>query len=173
MTTENNERRSRRRGVMNPTVDATVDAEELADEAEETVLDPQTGAVTAYTAPKGRPTTGRRNRVRVQEEEQGNVITRRSNAVMDYVEGVRDELAKVTWPTREEVIRLGTIVISVTIVSAIILGLISLGFTILFREGLRNPIVFVIFALVVGVAGFFLTRAMKGESSEPTYTSRL
>ena len=82
MTTENNERRSRRRGVMNPTVDATVDAEALADEAEESELDTDSGVVNAYTAPKGRPTTGRRNRVRVQEDEQGNVITRRSNSVM-------------------------------------------------------------------------------------------
>ncbi len=172
MSTENQQKRGRR--GLNPAADTTVDAEEMDYEEEENELaEAPDGSVNTLTSPKGRPTSGRRNRVRVQEEEQGNVITRRSSSVLDYVRGVRDELAKVTWPTREEVIRLGTIVISVTVVASIVLGLISFGFTVLFREGLRNPIVFVIFFAIVVVAGFFVTRAMRGDSSEPTYTSRL
>jgi preprotein translocase subunit SecE len=173
MSTENNTRR-RRRGVVTPAVDTTADTDETTEELlEEEADETDVQAVNAYTAPKGRPTAGRRNRVRIPEEEQGNVITRRSNSVMDYVQGVRDELAKVTWPTREEVVRLGRIVVLVTVVMAIVLGAISFGFTLLFRVGLDNPILFLIFFVVVGVIGFLLTRYMRSEGSEPNYTSRL
>lgn len=179
MSTENNIRRSRRRGAMNPTADApvddsNVDAEETLDEAANTVVaSSDEGITNAYTAPKGRATVGRRSRVRVQDVDQGNVVTRRSSSVMDYITGVRDELAKVTWPTREEALRLGRIVVIVTVLAAIVLGLIAFGFTILFREGLRNPIIFVIFFALAAVAAFFLNRALRSDNSEPTYTSRL
>jgi preprotein translocase subunit SecE len=173
MSAENNTRR-RRRGAVTPAADAAVDTDEteIMEDAEESDL-ATTSGVEAYTAPKGRPTAGRRNRVRIPEEEQGNVITRRSNSVMDYVQGVRDELAKVTWPTREEVIRLGRIVVLVTVIMALVLGAISFGFTMLFRVGLENPIFFVVFFAVIGAVGFFLNRYVRSEGSEPTYTSRL
>jgi preprotein translocase subunit SecE len=175
MSTENDTRR-RRRGAVVPGVDTTLDTDDTTEdfeEGDEVEIVGANGAVTSVTAPKGRPTAGRRNRVRVPVEEQGNVITRRSNSIVDYAQGVRDELAKVTWPTRDEVIRLGRIVISVTVVMAIILGAISLGFTTLFRVGLDNPILFVIFFAVVGVMAFVFSRYMRGEGSEPNYTSRL
>ena len=39
----------------------------------------------------------------------------------EYLQQVRSEAAKVTWPTREEGIRLTTVVLVVTTISAIIL----------------------------------------------------
>ena len=43
------------------------------------------------------------------------------NPVVHYFKDTRAELAKVTWPTREEGLRLTTVVLVVTTVSAIVL----------------------------------------------------
>lgn len=45
-----------------------------------------------------------------------------SNPVMRYVRETRAELAKVTWPTRDEWFRLSGIVLIVTVIMAILLG---------------------------------------------------
>lgn len=45
------------------------------------------------------------------------------NAIVRYFRDTRAEMAKVTWPTREEWIRLSVIVLAVTFVMAVILGL--------------------------------------------------
>jgi len=44
------------------------------------------------------------------------------NPVVKYLRETRAEIAKVTWPTREEWIRLSAIVLAVTMVMALILG---------------------------------------------------
>lgn len=44
------------------------------------------------------------------------------NPVVRYLRETRAELAKVTWPTREEWLRLSGIVLLVTAVMAVILG---------------------------------------------------
>jgi preprotein translocase subunit SecE len=43
------------------------------------------------------------------------------NALVRYFKDTRAELAKVTWPTREEGLRLTTVVLVVTTISAIVL----------------------------------------------------
>ena len=43
------------------------------------------------------------------------------NAIVRYFKDTRAELGKVTWPTREEGIRLTTVVLIVTTISAIVL----------------------------------------------------
>jgi preprotein translocase subunit SecE len=43
------------------------------------------------------------------------------NALVRYFKDTRAELAKVTWPTREEGIRLTTVVLIVTTISAVVL----------------------------------------------------
>lgn len=43
------------------------------------------------------------------------------NALVRYFKDTRAEVAKVTWPTREEGIRLTTVVLIVTTISAIVL----------------------------------------------------
>lgn len=45
-----------------------------------------------------------------------------TNPVMRYLRETRAELAKVTWPTREEWLRLSGIVLAVTIIMALVLG---------------------------------------------------
>ena len=48
-------------------------------------------------------------------------MQRSENALVRYVKDTRAELGKVTWPTREEGIRLTLIVLAVTIVASIVL----------------------------------------------------
>ncbi|MCP4166580.1 MAG: preprotein translocase subunit SecE [Chloroflexi bacterium] len=46
-----------------------------------------------------------------------------TNPIVRYLRETRAEVAKVTWPTREEWIRLSGIVLAVTVIMAVILGL--------------------------------------------------
>ena len=48
-------------------------------------------------------------------------VQRNENALVRYLKDTRAELAKVTWPTREEGIRLTLVVLAVTAVAAIVL----------------------------------------------------
>ncbi|HLV37065.1 MAG TPA: preprotein translocase subunit SecE [Spirillospora sp.] len=105
---------------------------------------------------KGRATPGRR--ATSEAEGGGNFITRSVRSVREYFEGVQSELGKVTWPTREETIRLSSIVLVTTLISSIILGLIALGYSELFRIGLDQPMLFLGFFVGVVVIGFVLYR---------------
>ncbi len=86
----------------------------------------------------------------------GNIVVRSARSVVDYFAGVRSELDKVTWPDREESIRLTYIVLAVTVASSLALGLISFGFTQLFRVGLNNPLLFLVVfvASIVGLVAY-------------------
>ena len=50
-----------------------------------------------------------------------------------FFKGVKSELKKVVWPTKDDVISSIKVVIISTIIVALILGLLDLGFTELFR----------------------------------------
>lgn len=104
---------------------------------------------------KGRATPSRRHE---DDEDEGNVLTRTGGGLAAYFEGVRSELKKVAWPTREEARRLTIIVLGTLIVSALVLGFISAAFTELFRIGLSQPLI--LFAVIIGavVAGFVVYR---------------
>ena len=110
------------------------------------------------TARKGRATPGRRNQPVVQES--GNRLTRPLFVLREYFEGVRDEINKVSWPTRVEARRLSIIVLVSTLIAAIVLGLITLGYSELFAIGLNQPLIFLgFFVVVVGLGAFFYIRS--------------
>jgi preprotein translocase subunit SecE len=120
------------------------------------------------TAKKGRATVGRRN---PQQEE-----TRKLGLfgrTVRYFRGVQSELDKVTWPSRQDTIRLTRIVLLVTIAAALILGAISFLFTELFVLGLNNPIIFLIAGVVTVVVVFGYTRYAANRGSTTNYSSRL
>lgn len=122
------------------------------------------------TAPKGRATRGRRSgggSSGGKEDGGGNFITKSFRGVREYIGGVQDELDKVVWPTREELIRLTRIVLMVTIASAIALGIISFIFTEMFVIGLRdnNPLIFVGFFVVVGIGYVAVGRLLRNNQS--------
>lgn len=48
-------------------------------------------------------------------------VQRNENALVRYVKDTRAEVSKVTWPTREEGIRLTIVVLIVTTISALVL----------------------------------------------------
>lgn len=119
------------------------------------------------TEGKGRATPGKRNRQ--GKDDGGNFIVRSARGTRDYLRGVQDELDKVVWPDREELIRLSRIVIVVTIMAAIVLGAFSIGFTQLFAAGLENELVFVAFGVAVTAAWFIYTRFFAGGQDNTPY----
>jgi len=102
---------------------------------------------------KGRATPGRRQQQSEEDAPRGFF-----GNFVDYFQGVRSELNKVAWPTRDQVITLFRNVLVVTIFAAAILGTISFGFNELFAYGLEYPIVFVVFGLVVAGLTFYFVR---------------
>ncbi|MFO7320481.1 MAG: preprotein translocase subunit SecE [Chloroflexota bacterium] len=111
---------------------------------------------------KGRTTPSRR---RDEDEHEGNLLTRTGGGIREYLEGVRSELGKVAWPTREETTRLTIIVLATLLISAIILGIISAVFTELFRIGLNQPVILFAFIAVAVVAGLIVFRVQSRRSS--------
>jgi preprotein translocase subunit SecE len=144
-------RRRWRRGQEEEVVEAAAEPEEIEEEEDE--------ETTSLTAPKGRATPGRRQLQQEAEEERGNAITRPLYRLSAYWRDVRSELSKVSWPTREETIQLTRIVLLTTIISALVLGVITLLFTELFRLGLGQPLIFIgLFVIVVALVVMFLRR---------------
>ncbi len=117
-------RRKRRREALNEPAEATAEAAEKG-----------------ITEKKGYATPSRRKGESTQERP--NPVVRFFGGIVEYFEGVRSELEKVTWPTREETIRLSNIVGIVTLISALVLGGLSIIFTELFNIGVDQPLVFV------------------------------
>ncbi len=76
--------------------------------------------------------------------EAGNTVSRSSsvaqrsdNPILRYIRETRAELAKVTWPSREEGIRLTIIVLIVTAVSSVFLWAVDSFFSFLIAQILR------------------------------------
>lgn len=134
-----------------------------ADQIDETDLDDEELG-SAVTAPKGRPTLSRRDQ-EAADEPQGNFIQRLGRNLVGYFKGVRSELGKVAWPSREDLRRLTIIVIIALIISSIVLGTISFGFTELFKVGLDNPLLLIgLMAIAIG-AGIYWNRRSQARSS--------
>lgn len=151
-TVDNKQKRRRRRHDEN--------ADEVED-APETAL--------GVPAGKGRATPGRRALAETEQHSTGNFITRPLYGLREYLEGVGAELQKVAWPSREDTRRLTILVLVTTIIASLVLGVISLGFTELFRLGLNNPLIFLIFFVIVGVLAFLIFGRNRGDTSNQPY----
>jgi preprotein translocase SecE subunit len=151
-------RRRRRQEIEEAKLSAATEAE-LVDDDEDDDLEDERGV----TERKGRATPGRRTQV--EDAPTGNIVVRTLRGLGEYLEGVRSELDKVAWPTRSEINRLTRVVLGTTIVSALVLGLIGLIFTELFRIGLDAPAILLgVIAIAVVVAVVFTRRANKRTS---------
>jgi len=155
-----NEKPKRRRGLRRQAVVEPVEAiEEVDDESDD---EDDESSERGLTGKKGRATPGRRTQEVEVAESGGNFITRTVRGLGDYIEGVRSEVQKVVWPTRAETRRLTSIVLSVTIISALVLGAISFIFNELFFIGLQNPVVFgIVFVVAVVVYILYLRQSNK------------
>lgn len=119
--------------------------------------EPQKG----ITAGKGRPTPSRRQMEEEEEVVHGNFIQRTVANLREYFSGVRSELQKVTWPTREDTRRLSIIVVVVLIIASIILGLISYAFTRIFEVGLSSPFVLILIMFAGVGLGLLIARMVR------------
>ncbi len=54
-----------------------------------------------------------------------NILAR----ITRYIREVRAEIRKVTWPTREDVMRMTTVVVVVLIISSVFLAMVDYGFS--------------------------------------------
>jgi preprotein translocase subunit SecE len=139
-------------------------ADEKPDKTSPDMLDPNEPQK-GITAGKGRPTPSRRQMEEQEEEVQGNFIQRTIANLREYFVGVRSELQKVTWPTRQDTRRLSIIVVVVLIIASIVLGLISFAFTRIFEVGLSSPIMLVaLMAVGVGL-GLLIARMVRVRSN--------
>lgn len=162
--TLNNNSKRRRGKLRREAPEAPVQNIEVTDDLEDD--DDEEGLTRGLTERKGRATPGRRTQEVEVSKSEGNFITRPIRGLREYLEGVRSEIQKVVWPSREETRRLTGIVLSVTIVSALVLGIISLLFNELFALGLRNPLVFgIVFVLILGAFLYYLRRNSRQTSS--------
>jgi preprotein translocase SecE subunit len=155
-----NEKSRRRRGFrrQQEEVEPEDNVEEVDDEIEEE--DDEVSSGRGMTEKKGRATRGRRTQEVEVTQSEGNIVSRPLRGMGEYFEGVRSEAQKIVWPTREETRRLTTIVLIVTVVAALILGVISLIFNELFIIGIQSPVIFgVLFVIVVGIFLFYLRQS--------------
>ncbi len=53
----------------------------------------------------------------------------KTNRIAEYFKEVRAEIRKVTWPSREEVVRMSAIVMLVLIVSSAFMAIVDYGFS--------------------------------------------
>lgn len=136
-------------------------------DAEEESAEEESEENRSITAKKGRATVGRRN-----PQEEVRKLGPFGRAVR-YIKGVQSELDKVSWPSREDTIRLTRIVLLVTIVASLILGAISFVFTELFVFGLQDPIIFLIVGVVVVAFIVGYSRYAANRRENTNFSSRL
>lgn len=137
---------------------------EEIDEVEEELDGDEDASGKAYTERKGRATPGKRTRQEASEEK-GNFVVRFFRGIANYLRGVKEELEKVVWPTREELIRLSRIIIVVTLFAAVVLGIMSFIFNELFIQGFNNNIIFLLFFVGVGVIYVVASRLFRNSDT--------
>ncbi|MGB7338357.1 MAG: preprotein translocase subunit SecE [Phototrophicaceae bacterium] len=85
--------------------------------------------------------------------------TKTKNENKSFIEGirtywneVRTELQKVSWPSRDDVIRLTRIVLIVTAITSIGLGALSVGMTLFLDQfGFDYPLVMVVLFIAIAI----------------------
>lgn len=145
-------------------------AEDDFEELEEELLDDEPVAATSSDS------FNRRQRKRGQlvesnatTEKKGRATPRRDQALakstplieriplvgslVSYFKASAAEMRKVTWPTREDAIRLTRLVIAVTIAFSLALGLLDVFLGWWFRQALADETLFLLVAAVVVVVG--------------------
>jgi preprotein translocase SecE subunit len=137
--------------------EAVNEVEEYDDEGDES---DDEGGSRGLTEKKGYATPSRRQKEEEEDAPQGNALTRPFIGLRNYVEGVRAELEKVTWPTRAEALRLTRLVLIATIIASIILGIVGFIYNQIFVLGTASPIIFgVLLVVVIGVFAWYLRQS--------------
>lgn len=79
--------------------------------------------------------------------------------IRSYLGEVRTELNKVSWPSREDVIRLVRVVLLVTLVTSLGLGALSIGLTLFLDQfGFEYPLILVVLFILIAVGTWWSFR---------------
>ncbi len=164
------DKRKRRRELRRQAAEASpVESIEADDDLSEDEEDEDDSSGRGISERKGRATPSRRALQEIEEAKaEGNFITRRINGLLEYIAGVRSEVQKVAWPTREETRRLTGIVLVVMILSSITLGVISLLFSAFINAGLQpgsSAIFFVALIITVVIFAIYVRRSNRRTTS--------
>jgi preprotein translocase subunit SecE len=75
---------------------------------------------------------------RVQAAQPGNRVVGWVDQSRGFLVGVRDELRKVTWPTREELIKATRMIVVLSIVLGVVIGLMDWLLQLLLVDGVAR-----------------------------------
>jgi preprotein translocase subunit SecE len=75
---------------------------------------------------------------RVQVARQPNRVVGWVSRTRDFLVGVREEMKKVTWPTRDELIKATRMIVVLSIVLGVVIGLMDWLLQLIFVEGIAR-----------------------------------
>jgi preprotein translocase subunit SecE len=75
---------------------------------------------------------------RVQVAQQHNRVVGWVSRTRDFLVGVREEMRKVTWPTRDELIKATRMIVVLSIVLGVVIGLMDWLLQLIFVEGIAR-----------------------------------
>jgi preprotein translocase subunit SecE len=75
---------------------------------------------------------------RVQVAQQPNRVAGWVGQTRDFLVGVREEMKKVTWPTRDELIKATRMIVVLSIVLGVVIGLMDWLLQLIFVEGIAR-----------------------------------
>jgi len=75
---------------------------------------------------------------RVQAARQPNRVVGWVSRTRDFLVGVREEMKKVTWPTRDELIKATRMIVVLSIVLGVVIGLMDWLLQLIFVEGIAR-----------------------------------
>jgi preprotein translocase subunit SecE len=75
---------------------------------------------------------------RVQVAQQPGGLTGWVGRTRDFLTGVREEMRKVTWPTRDELIKATRMIVVLSIILGIVIGLMDWLLQLIFVDGIAR-----------------------------------
>ena len=75
---------------------------------------------------------------RVQVAQQPNRLTGWVGRTREFLVGVREELRKVTWPTRDELIKATRMIVVLSIALGVVIGLMDWVLQLIFVDGIAR-----------------------------------
>jgi preprotein translocase subunit SecE len=75
---------------------------------------------------------------RVQAAQQPNRVVGWVGQTRDFLAGVREEVRKVTWPTRDELVKATRMIVVLSIVLGVVIGLMDWVLQLIFVDGIAR-----------------------------------
>ena len=75
---------------------------------------------------------------RVQVAQQPGRLTGWAGRTREFLAGVREEMRKVTWPTRDELVKATRMIVALSIILGVVIGLMDWVLQLIFVEGIAQ-----------------------------------